>query len=163
MGKKKRFYAFMAGAALCALSSGCLYQSWDGNAFKDAAIGLFNDAVEFVGSCALTGDLWLTGTREMGSDNYNGSYTAIYERYDGEEYLFGGTSLERESDVMRVGYTLEIKSGSASLCRIGGEEEETIAAVSGEGECEFSLKAGDHFIVLKGENFTGSLTLTVRT
>ncbi|MDE7234372.1 MAG: hypothetical protein K2N29_04850, partial [Ruminiclostridium sp.] len=111
----------MAGAALCAFSSGCLYQPWDGNAFKDAAIGLFNDAVEFVGSCALTGDLWLKGTREMGSDNYNGSYDAEYDCYNGEEYLFGGTSLERESDAMRVSYTLEIKSGSASLCRIGGE------------------------------------------
>lgn len=163
MQKKKRFCLFAAGAALCAVSSGCLFQPWDGNAFKDAAIGAFNDVVEFVGSCALTGDPWLTGTREMGSDNYNGSYDAEYDSYNGEEYLFGGTSLERESSVMRVGYTLEIKSGSASLCRIGGEEEEMIAAVSGEGEYEFSLKAGDQFIVLKGENFTGSLTLTVQT
>ncbi len=163
MRKKKGFCFLIAGAALCALSSGCLYQPWDGNALKDAAVELFNDAVEFVGSCALTGDAWLTGTRKTESDNYNGSYTAEYDRYNGEEYLFGGTSLEPKGSVMRVGYTLEIKGGSASLCRIGGEEEETIAAVSGEGECELSLEAGDHFIVLKGENFTGSLTLTVQT
>lgn len=152
----------MAGAALCALSSGCLFQSWDGDAFRDAAIGLFNDAVEFVGSLALTDDPWLAGTRETGSDSYNGRYTAEYDRYTGEEYLFGGTSLEPRSE-MYVSYTLGIGSGSAFLCRIDGEREEIIAQTSGEGEYAFPLEPGDNFIVLKGENFTGSLSLSVRT
>lgn len=150
MKKGKIALFFGAGAALCVCLSGCLFRSWDTEALKDAAIGLFNDAVEFIGSLALTNDLWLRGKRELGADSYNGSYAAQYERYSGEEYLFGGTSLELRGREMRLCYTLEVRSGSASLRRIGGEKETVIAETAAEGVYEFPLEAGDNFIILKG-------------
>lgn len=151
----------VCSAVILAAVSGC--SSSDGGEWKDNLLGAFNEVVEFVGRCALTNDLWLKGSRTMGADDYNGSYTAKYARYSGEEYLFGGTSLYRENKSMKVTYTLELQSGSARLCRIDSENEYEIAGESAEGAYEFSVNVGDNFIVLKGENFTGSLSLTVES
>lgn len=151
----------VCAAVILAAVSGC--SAADCEEWKDNLLGAFNGVVEFVGRCALTNDLWLKGSRTMGSDDYNGSYAAEYARYSGEEYLFGGTSLYRENKSMKVTYTLELQSGSACLYRIDGENEYEIAGESAEGVYEFSVNVGDNFIVLKGENFTGSLSLTVES
>lgn len=150
-----------AALALLTAVSGC--SASVGEEWKDNLLGAFNEVVEFVGRCALTNDLWLKGSRAMGADDYNGSYAAEYSRYSGEEYLFGGTSLYRENISMKVTYTLGIRGGSARLYRIDGENEYEIAEESAEGVYEFSVNVGDNFIVLKGENFTGSLSLTVES
>lgn len=129
---------------------------------------------EWMGSAssyALTGEKSLKGTRKTGIDEYVGSYEAEYEQFNGEEYLFGGTSMERENgSALKVTYSLHIQSGRAVLYWLGSKEEHiisgekekhVIAEGTDEDVYEFTFSAGDNFIVLEGEDFTGELSLEV--
>ena len=60
---------------------------------------------------------------------------------------------------MKVTYTFEITEGTASLYWIASGEEHTIADEDSDDVYEFTISAGDNYIVLKGENFTGTLTM----
>ncbi len=71
---------------------------------------------------------------------------------------------------LKVTYSLNIKSGTAALYWLGStdehiilgdKEEHMIAEVTDEGVYEFTFNAGDNFIVLKSDEFTGSLSLKV--
>ena len=42
-------------------------------------------------------DFSLKGNRAYGEDCYTGTYTADYKDFSKTEYLFGGTSIEREN------------------------------------------------------------------
>lgn len=79
--------------------------------------------------------------------------------------------MERENgSTLKVTYSLNIKSGTAALYWLGStdehiilgdKEEHMIAEVTDEDVYEFTFNAGDNFIVLKGDDFTGSLSLKV--
>lgn len=121
-----------------------------------------NEWSESFATHSITNDHDLVGSREKGIDNYVGTYKADYKNFDGEEYIFGGTSLKRqEGSDLKATYTLAIQSGKATLCWMEGDNEFVIAEVSDAGTYEFTIHAGKNFIVLKGENFTGILTLNV--
>ena len=92
-----------------------------------------------------------------------GSYGAIYENFDGEEYIFGATGLEREKgNELTATYTLKITSGSASLVWIHSGSEYIITDTENEDTFEITIGSGDNYIVLKGEDFSGSLELEVK-
>ncbi|MBD5548694.1 MAG: hypothetical protein HDQ97_15120 [Lachnospiraceae bacterium] len=77
----------------------------------------------------------------------------------------------RDSDsTLKVTYSLSIQSGTATLYWLESEEEHVIsgekvkyaiAEVTAADVCEFTVDAGDNFIVLKGNDFTGSLSLEI--
>lgn len=111
---------------------------------------------------SITEDHELIGNRERGVDNYVGTYEAAYTQFDGEEYIFGGTSLQRkDGDDLYATYSLTIQSGEAALYWMEGDNKIVIAETSDEGTYEFTIHAGKNFIVLEGEMFTGTLTLNV--
>ena len=121
-----------------------------------------NDWSDSVATKSVTGDDSLTGVRRQGDDNYVGDYEADYSRFTGEEYIFGGTSLKRTAGSdLKVSYSLTILSGGATLYWLDGEEENLIADTSARDRYVFTIHAGGNFIVLKGEDFTGSLSLEV--
>ena len=62
---------------------------------------------------------------------------------------------------LKVTYTLTIDEGTAELYWIAGSDEYTIANDNSEDTKEYTLSSGGNYIVLKGENFNGTLTLTV--
>lgn len=133
-----------------------LVELWNG--FLDEV----NDWAEAAARRSVTEDAALKGERRKGADNYTGSYEADYERFTGEEYIFGGTVLKRRNgNDLRAVYSLSVQSGTAALYWLDGEEEHLIADASGSGRYEFTIHAGGNFIVLKGEDFTGGLSLTV--
>ena len=102
------------------------------------------------------------GERKHTDDECTGTYEADYENFNGKEFLYGGTALEREDgSAWKVTYTLEITEGTASLYRIASGEENTIADEDSDDIYEFTNSVGDNYIVLKGEDFTGALTITV--
>ena len=102
------------------------------------------------------------GERENGVDEYTGSYEAEYENFNGEEFLFGGTALERkDGNSLKVTYKLEITEGTAALYWLAAGEQYTIASEGAEDVYEFTISAGDNYIVLKGKDFSGTLTMTV--
>ena len=69
---------------------------------------------------ALTKERNLQGEKARGADAYVGSYTADYEKFNGKEYFFGGTALDRKyGGNLKATYALKIISGSASLKAAG--------------------------------------------
>ncbi len=130
---------------------------------KDNFIDGYDNLLQSVSKHALTEDKDLTGEREYGVDEYTGSYEADYKKFNGEEFLFGGTVLERnKGNALKVTYTLKITSGTAALYWLAAGEEYTIASEDADDVYEFTIGSGDNYIVLKGEDFSGTLTMTVR-
>lgn len=121
-----------------------------------------NDWSESLATHFITKDQDLIGNRKRGADNYVGTYEASYTQFDGEEYIFGGTSLKREDggDLCAT-YSLTVQSGGATLYWMEGDNKIVIAEASDEGVYEFTIHAGKNFIVLEGETFTGTLNLKV--
>ena len=129
---------------------------------KDTVLDGYDNLIQLFSKQALTDDKDLVGERKYADDEYTGNYEATYERFNGEEFLFGGTALEWEDgNALKVTYTLEITEGVASLYRIASGEEYTIADENSDDVYEFTLSTGDNYLVLKGENFTGTLTISV--
>ncbi len=64
---------------------------------KDEILDQYNNVVQSAGNTTLTSDFSLKGDRAYGDDCYTGTYTADYKDFSKTEYLFGGTSIEREN------------------------------------------------------------------
>lgn len=130
---------------------------------KDDILGAFEHWLEFNSKHALTKENKLQGEKTKGEDACVGSYTAEYKNFDGEEYLFGGTELERDAgNELTITYTLKITSGTASIIWDHSGSQYTLTDVEGEDTKEVTLGSGDNYIVLKGADFTGSLELEVK-
>ena len=129
---------------------------------KGAVLDGFNRLLHRLSRYALTDGDALVGEKEEGADTYTGSYTAAYDGFSGTEYLFGGTGLEREEgNELTVTYEMTISSGSARLCWNEGTEEHLLADTSGGETLILPLSGKDNYLVMKGENLQGMLSLTV--
>ena len=105
----------------------------------------------------------MQGEKDEGVDAYTGTYTAAYDGFNGKEFIFGGTALNRENgNHLQVTYKLTIEDGTAELNWIAGSDEYSIANISSEDTKEYTISSGDNYIVLKGDHFSGSLELTVK-
>lgn len=111
---------------------------------------------------ALTDENDLQGDKTKGDDTYTGSYNAEYEDFNGTEYIFGGTGLERDkgSD-LTVTYELTVDSGTVRFYWRDKEEEQIIADASDTGTYSVTLEEGDNYLTLEGDDFCGSLRVTV--
>lgn len=135
----------------------------DKGSLKDNLIDGWDNWMQSFSKYALTKDKDLQGNKTKGGDAYVGSYSAVYEKFYGEEYLFGGTGLERKAGNNLVAtYILNITSGTANLNWVHSGSEYTITNVEGEDTFNITIGSGDSYIVLKGSNFTGSLELVVK-
>ena len=158
MKTEKKLAAALLFACLAFGFSGCGI----GN-LKNNILHGYDQWLQFSSKHALTKENKLQGKKTKGEDAYVGSYSAIYEDFDGEEYIFGATSLERETgNELTAAYTLKITSGSASLLWIHSGSEYTITDGESEDTFEITIGSGDNYIVLKGEDFSGSLELEVK-
>lgn len=133
-----------------------------GDNVKDNVINGFNDMLQHFSKYALTDENDLQGDKTKGEDTYTGSYVADYEDFNGEEYIFGGTALERDkgSD-LTVTYELTVDSGTVKLYWRDKEEEKIIADASDTGTYSVTLEEGDNYLTLEGDDFCGSLRVTV--
>lgn len=128
----------------------------------DSFLEELNEWSNSLATHSITKDHDLIGDREKDSDDYVGTYEAAYTQFDGEEYIFGGTSFKRkDGSDLHATYSLTIQSGEATLYWMEGDNEVVIADASDKGVYEFTIHAGKNFIVLKGEEFTGDLSLKV--
>lgn len=133
-----------------------------GDNVKDNVINGFNDMLQHFSKYALTDENDLQGDKTKGDDTYTGSYVADYEDFNGEEYIFGGTALERDkgSD-LTVTYQLTVDSGTVRFYWRDKEEEKIIADASDTGTYSVTLDEGDNYLTLEGNDFCGSLRVTV--
>ncbi len=160
---KRIKYIVAAVLSLCLLVSfkGCSADS-GGKEWKYNIISVFDDWMESFSKYSLTKNSNLHGVKTNGIDEYTGSYEAKYERFNGKEFILGGTCLERnKGSNLKATYTLEITSGKATLYWLGSGEKHTIADSNADTTYEFTLSSGDNYIVLEGDKFSGNLSLKV--
>ncbi len=116
MRYKDKYFSFLSiGFLMLSLSlAGCS---------KDEILDQYNNVVQSAGNTALTSDFSLKGDRAYGDDCYTGTYTADYKDFSKTEYLFGGTSIERENGKdISVSCDLEITEGTAQVFWISGRQ-----------------------------------------
>ena len=158
---RKIFSSIVLVLCLAFCVAGCSSNHNKGN-LKDNLIDGWDSWMQSYSKHALTKEKDLQGKKEDGVDTYTGTYTATYDGFNGKEFIFGGTSLERDNgNCLQVTYKLSIIEGTAELNWITGNDEYTIVNDSSENTKEYTISPGDNYIVLKGENFSGSLELTV--
>ena len=149
--KRKGICLGIALIAALALLTGCS---------KEAIVDGYAKGVEWLGGLPVS-LARIEGEREWGEDPYTGSYTAQYSGFTGQECLFGGTSLRAHPSVT-ITCALEGEEGSASLCLRSIDGEPTTLCREGStytGTLE--LPAGSNYLLLVGEDYTGSIELTV--
>ena len=129
---------------------------------KDNILKGFNDVIESFSQHALTKDSDLQGERITDEDSYTGTYKASYNHYNGKEYLFGGTSLQRDDgNNLKITYSLKISSGSGTLYWQEKDEKHIISDISSKNIYEFILSSGDNYIVFEGDDFTGNINIKI--
>lgn len=162
MKKTKVFISLFLVLCLTVSFAGCS-SNHDKGSLKDNLIDGWDSWIQSFSKHALTKEKDLQGEKARGVDEYTGTYTAAYNRFNGKEIIFGGTALDRENgNHLQVTYKLTIEDGSAKLNWIAGNDEYSVANADSEDTKEYTISSGDNYIVLKGENFIGSLELTVK-
>ena len=151
---KKLVFSFCLIILGASLLSGCT---------KEEILDQYNQVIQSAGSMALTGKASLQGTKERGIDDYTGAYTADYENFSGTEYLFGGTSINREAGKeVTMDCTLEITEGSAKVFWISGAGEAvTLLETAGTYCSTITLPEGGNYIGIECADFTGSIALHI--
>lgn len=163
MRRIKRGTAILILAVCLLLTAGCTTaMRGESDITKDKLVTVLNELLQHTSPNALTRDRELIGKRSMGADSYTGSYTADYREFDGEEILFGGTSLHRDGgNKLTVRYSLKITSGSASLYWMEQGTRHPITSGTTQGAYEINLSEGDNYVALSGSNFTGELSVII--
>ena len=130
---------------------------------KDEILEQYNNVVQSAGNTALTSDFSLKGNRAYGEDCYTGTYTADYKDFSKTEYLFGGTSIERENGKdISVSCDLEITEGTAQVFWISGSDDPVILLEATDSYSEtITLPEGGNYIGITGNNFTGHLKVNI--
>ena len=155
MYRKKKYTPFLLISVLTLLSlTGCS---------KDEILNQYNNVVQSAGNTTLTGDFSLKGNRTFGDDHYTGTYVADYKDYSKTEYLFGGTSIERENGKdISVSCDLEITEGTAQVFWISGSDDPVILLETSDSYSEtLTLPEGGNYIGITGDNFTGHLEMNI--
>lgn len=131
---------------------------------KDEILDQYNNVVQLAGNATLTGDLSLKGKRTYGDDHYTGTYVADYKDFSKTEYLFGGTSIERENGKdISVSCDLEITEGTAQVFWISGSDDPVILLEATDSYSEtITLPEGGNYIGITGNNFTGHVELDIK-
>lgn len=130
---------------------------------KDQILGGYNKVIQLAGNTTLTNDISLKGERKYGDDHYTGTYKAEYKDFSDTEYLFGGTSIDRENGKdISISCNLEITDGTAQLFWTSGSNEPVILIeVSGSYTDTITLPEGSNYIGVCGKSFTGNIDLNI--
>ena len=130
---------------------------------KDEILDQYNNVVQLAGNATLTGNLSLKGKRTYGDDHYTGTYVADYKDFSKTEYLFGGTSIERENGKdISVSCDLEITEGTAQVFWVSGSDDPVILLeATGSYSETITLPEGGNYIGVIGNNFTGHLEMNI--
>ena len=156
MRYKDKYFSFLSiGILMLSLSlAGCS---------KDEILDQYNNVVQSAGNTALTSDFSLKGNRAYGEDCYTGTYMADYKDFSKTEYLFGGTSIERENGKdISVSCDLEITEGTAQVFWVSGSDDPVILLEATDSYSEtITLPEGGNYIGITGNNFTGHLEMNI--
>ena len=111
-----------------------------------------------LGQTQITDDKDLIGSREVGVDDYVGSYMAECNGSSERDIVFGGASTHER--VLRCYGSIQSKEGTAEI-RIRLNDEVIILQTdeAGNFETELHLKSGGNYIMVDYSDFTGSVEM----
>ena len=134
-----------------------------GGCSKDALLQAYDRALTALGSLALTDADQLRGTRTPGPDGFAGRYQAAYTDFSGKEVIFGGTTLKRRAGgSVAIRCDMAIDGGQARLmCKTGADAPQVLCESSSRYRGELDIPAASSYIWVEGEDWTGSIDLTV--
>lgn len=152
---RKKILLFVLCVSGLAVVSGC---------DKDQVLDHYKKVIEKGGDMNLTGDKDLHGKRKFGSNKYVGNYEGTYQNFSGEEILFGGTKVDRESgNTIHVKCDVDIRKGSAEIImQTGNEEPNILIQDTGEYEKEIELPDASNYLSVKGDDFSGSVKIEIQ-
>ncbi|MDF2568130.1 MAG: hypothetical protein K0R90_1586 [Oscillospiraceae bacterium] len=130
---------------------------------KDKMLDQYNNIITAFGEKALTSDSALNGKRKYGADKYVGTYTADYDNFGKIEYVFGGTSIERDNGYsVKIVCNLKVTDGSAKVFIVSGTDEQKILLdATGEYSETIEISQSSWYIGVEGSGFTGTIDLSV--
>lgn len=131
---------------------------------KEEIIDHYNQALQVAGDNGLTKDKELQGKRKFGMDSYVGIYEADYDSFSGEEVLFGGTALERDTgNEIQISCDTDITDGTFKLIlKTGSDDPQILCDTLQSYSDTIELPSASNYIVVEAENFTGSFNLSIQ-
>ncbi len=153
--KKKWVLLLIVIATAGCVTSGCS---------KDEILDGYNSVIKTAGNVVLTDSRSLKGKRSYGADHYVGTYEAIYSDFSGMEYVFGGTSIERDlGDEVEIRCDFDVKGGVVRLIVASGSDDpKTFFEGHGTYSDTVVIPAGSIYMGVECDDFTGSVYLEVR-
>lgn len=128
---------------------------------KDTVLDIYKDVNERLGDIVLTNKSKLKGIREYGSDHYTGSYKVTYDNFSGKEVIFGGTTIERDENVIHIKMVIEESKGNLQVIMKLKEKEEVLANDDGTYEFTFDVKDGSNYLKIVTKDYSGKLNINV--
>lgn len=129
----------------------------------DHLLAFYSQAVEQAGTRALDTPEGTPGILERHPDGYTGSYQATLSGYSGQLTLFGGTSIEPETESLCLYGQIQGQGGTAQLLyQVGSGDPEVLLSGSGEYAGQLTAPAGSCYLTLLLEDFSGDISITVQ-
>lgn len=131
---------------------------------KEEIVDGYNQVLQDIGESNLTSDKELQGERKFGEDSYVGSYEADYKEYSGEEKIFGGTALERDSgNEISIECNIRMEDGKIRLLlQTGDSDPKVLFETSGNYSDTLELPSASNYITIQADNFTGTIDLNIK-
>ena len=135
----------------------------DEGQLKDHVLETYGAFVDEIGAAALTPEGKLKGTLSKGTDNYTGSYEAIYSDFTGTELVFGGTTLRREEgNTLKIECLLSLENGDAAIFLLSGSDDPvTLLSATGKYTGTVKVDGESTYIGVRGRNADGTVSLKV--
>lgn len=130
---------------------------------QDHLLAFYSQAVEQAGALALAPPEETPGILERGPDGYTGSYQASLSGYTGQLTLFGGTSIQPETEALSLHSQIQGQNGTAQLLyQMGSGAPEILLSDSGEYTGQLAAPAGSCYLTLQLADFSGDISITVQ-
>ena len=130
---------------------------------QDHLLAFYSQAVEQAGALALAPPEETPGILERDPDGYTGSYQASLSGYTGQLTLFGGTSIQPETEALSLHSQMQGQNGTAQLLyQMGSGAPEILLSDSGEYTGQLTAPAGSCYLTLDLQDFSGDISITVQ-
>ena len=149
---KKVFIILFLSTIVLTLCSGCS---------KDEILSFYKRTNEQLGDLVLTINSKLKGERTFGIDHYTGTYKVVYQKFNGAEIIFGGTTTAREDTNIHINLEVSDSVGDLKIIYKLKEKEEVLAIEDGIYEYDFDVNDGSNYLIIKGTNYSGQVNIKI--
>lgn len=128
---------------------------------KEKILHRYNNIVEIMGKHELTSKHKLKGDKLKGEDDYRGSYVADYDGFTGEEYLFGGTSVEDKE--ISIKCNIDSENGVIKvILSQDNNKKKVLIEKNGNIDKNINLTPGRNYIFIECKKFYGKINMEIK-